>query len=109
MRQGEIEIYKQAVELIKAHEFYCSKGVSPDAIPDPDAPKVTLFYDDVKDMYALALDYEKRLLRLQKILEREIKLINKSYGIRSSGVMDEEAVLEAVELIKNNLHLTGKR
>ncbi len=91
----------KAVELINAQLYYCEKN---EVLLDD--RKITLFYDDVMDMYQGYFDYEQRLLNLQKILSREIAITNKNYGRQSNGVMLEDALIDAINIIKNNNHTT---
>ena len=93
---------EKAVELINAQLYYCEKN----EILLEDDRKVTLFYEDVKDIYQCFFDYEQRLLNLQKILSREIAITNKNYGRQSNGVMLEDALIDAINIIKNNNHTT---
>lgn len=110
MRQDEIDAANEAVSLIEAQKFFLSKNAPPDAFQDPEAPKITLYYDDVKDIYHCYLVYEKQLKELQSLLSREIKLTGKSYGVRSNGVLSQEALIDAINLIKSNQHnLANKR
>jgi hypothetical protein len=52
-------------------------------------------------MYTLTFYYEKQILELQKLFEREIKSTGKVYGVKTTGILNKQALLDAVEIIKN--------
>ena len=85
-----------AVELIKAQEFYLANNAPPNYMLD----KITLFRDDVKDIYQMFFYYQQQILDLQKLFEREIKSTGKTYGIKSGGVLDKQALLDAINIIR---------
>lgn len=104
MQRETTDAANRAIELIKAHKFYLESNNTPDFATIEEAKTVTLYYDDVKDIYQCFFDYESRLLELQNILKREIKLTDKSYGTQMNGVFAKEALLDAITLIKSNNH-----
>lgn len=101
MREG-INASNAAVQLITAQKYFLDKGEAPDFSEENNT--ITLYYDDVKDTYQCYFDYEKRLLELQELLMREIKITGKSYGKQANGVMSREALVDAINFIKNNNH-----
>jgi hypothetical protein len=107
MRQDEIDAANEAVQLIAAQKYFLDKGEAPDFSEEQNT--ITLYYDDVKDTYQCYFDYEQRLLELQELLMREIKITGKSYGKQSNGVMSKEALLDAINFIKSNEHNLAKK
>jgi hypothetical protein len=103
MRQDEIDAANEAVQLIAAQKYFLEKSEPPTNF-DTKTKTITLYYDDVKDIYHCYLIYEKQLKELQELLNREIKLTGKSYSVRSNGVLSQEALIDAINLIKSNQH-----
>jgi len=97
MHQDAIDIFNLADNLLRAHEFYVQRDLSPTDLHD----QVMLYREDAKDIYACFVDYEQRILKLQELFKREIASTGKRYGVRNSGVMDHQALLDAVEIIRN--------
>ena len=106
MQRERIELANAAAQLVKSHEYYVAKNVPQDH--DTDKKTVTLYYEDVHDIYTCFLDYEKRILELQELLKREIKLTDKSYGVQINGVKEQSALINAIALIKSNDHSVQK-
>jgi hypothetical protein len=100
-REG-INASNEAVQLITAQKYFLDKGEAPDFSEEHNT--ITLYYDDVKDTYQCYFDYEQRLLELQELLMREITITGKSYGKQGNGVMSREALVDAINFIKNNNH-----
>jgi hypothetical protein len=97
MHQDEIDSSNLAEDLIRTQQFYISKN----APMNPGDVPILLYHDDIKDMYTLVFLYEKQLLELQKLFEREIKSTGKVYGVKTTGILNKQALLDAVEIIKN--------
>lgn len=69
-----------------------------DGIPDGDE-LVSLFKSDIINMYATAYIYESYLLKIQELLQPELKLLPN--GCMPSGVKDLSTLEDAINMLRS--------